>query len=72
MYAAAWNYQIEQTKFTPSTADAAAHIELNNQTQTSNNWRAAAQADENLGNSIVNDIMSYGQSVQSQRATLKN
>jgi len=30
MYAAAWNYQIAQTKYTPATATAPAHIELDN------------------------------------------
>lgn len=49
MYAAAWNYQIEQTQFTPSTATTPASIKLNNATQASTNWRSAAQADENLG-----------------------
>ena len=50
MYAAAWNYQIEQTHFTPSTATSPASIEQTNATQAGNNWRSAAQADENLGN----------------------
>lgn len=31
MYAAAWNYQIAETKYTPATETAPAHIELNNQ-----------------------------------------
>ena len=50
MYAAAWNYQIEQTHFTPSTATSPASIQQTNATQAGNNWRSAAQADENLGN----------------------
>jgi len=50
MYAAAWNYQIEQTHFTPSTATAPASISQTNATQAGNNWRSAGQADENLGN----------------------
>jgi len=48
MYAAAWNYQVAETKFTPATDAAPAHLELNNAVKVSNNWRAAAQADEDL------------------------
>ena len=49
MYAAAWNYQVAQTKYTPATNAKAAHFELENAGKVSNNYRAAAQADQDLG-----------------------
>lgn len=45
MYAAAWNYQIAETKFTPATDAHPAHIKLERPLEVSNKWRAAAQAD---------------------------
>lgn len=56
MYAAAWNYQVAESKFTAATEKAPAHIELEDPKGVSNKWRAAAQADENLGKDIVADI----------------
>ena len=46
MYAAAWNYQIAETKFTKATDTHPAHIDLANPQAVSNKWRAAAQADQ--------------------------
>lgn len=56
MYTAAWNYQVAQTKFTPASAKGPAHIEMNNQQAVSNNYRAAAQADEDLWKGIRGDV----------------
>jgi len=72
MYAAAWNYQVSQTKFTPATAQAPAHIELENPQQVSNNFRAAAQADQDLGQHIVADVQNFRNATAPARATLRN
>lgn len=45
MYAAAWNYQVAQTKFTAADASHPATFELENAQAVSNNWRNATQAD---------------------------
>lgn len=70
MYAAAWNYQIANTKFTRATAQHPAHIELENPQQVSNNFRAAAQADEDLGRNIISDVKNYSREIQPAKAEL--
>jgi hypothetical protein len=72
MYAAAWNYQVAETKFTPATAATPAHIELNNPVKVSNNWRAAAQADENLHEEVRSDIHRYTDAIRPAQGVLKN
>lgn len=52
MYAAAWAYQVANTKYTPASAKGPATFELQKPQQVSNNYRAAAQADEDLGDKI--------------------
>jgi len=59
MYSAAWNMQIAETKFTPATATAPASIKLDNSSKVTGAYRVAAQADQNLGNDIIGDIMNY-------------
>lgn len=71
MYAAAWNYQIAQTKFTKGTATAPPSIELNNPDKVSDNFRAAAQADQDLGKDIMGDLKTYGQQIKPAKAELK-
>jgi hypothetical protein len=56
MYAAAWNYQVAESKYTAATEAKPASIELQDPKGVSNKWRAAAQADEDLGKDIVSDI----------------
>lgn len=70
MYAAAWNYQIANTKFTRANAQHPAHIELENPVQVSNNFRAAAQADQDLGRDIVGDIQNYKREIRPANAEL--
>jgi len=72
MYAAAWNYQIAETKFTPASATGPAHVELQNPVKVSNNYRAAAQADQDLGNTIKSDIAHFNQAITPARNVLKN
>ena len=71
MYAAAWAYQVENSKFTPATAKGPATIELEKPQQVSNNWRSAAQADEDLGGKIMGDIKNFNTNVKAQREILK-
>lgn len=59
MYAAAWNYQVAETKYTPATDSAPAHIELENAKEVSDNYRAAAQADQDLWEDIGSDLANY-------------
>jgi hypothetical protein len=72
MYAAAWNYQVAETKFTPATDAAPAHLELNNSVKVSNNWRAAAQADEDLQHRQQQDVKDYMVDIKPAQGILKN
>jgi len=44
MYAAAWNYQIAQVKYTPATATQAGHFDLSNNAEITNRWEAVDNA----------------------------
>merc|ERR1719263_218026 len=70
MYAAAWNYQVAESKFTAATEKAPAHIELEDPKGVSNKWRAAAQADEDTGKDIIGDIKAYGKAIAPAKAEL--
>ncbi len=72
MYKAAWDYQIQSSKYTKATETAPATIKLENPKDVSNKWRAAAQADENLGNKEVKDIEDFLKATSADRTTLKN
>jgi len=59
MYAAAWNMQIKNTVFVPATETQAPRVFLKNQDGISDSYRAAAQADQNLGKDMVTDAMKF-------------
>ena len=44
MYAAAWNYQIAQVKYTPATSTQAGHFDLSNNAEITNRWEAVDNA----------------------------
>jgi len=71
MYAAAWSYQVAETKFTQATNTAPAHIELQNADKVSDNWRAAAQADEDLAARERGDVMDYVKAIRPANEELK-
>jgi len=60
MFAAAWNMQIANTKFIPASEIQASSIHLDNPNGVSDAFRAAAQADQNLGKDVIGDAMAYG------------
>lgn len=72
MYKHAWNYQMAHSKYTPATPTAPATVKLEDPQAVSNQWRAAAQADENLGNEEVRDIEEFIRATKAERQNLKN
>lgn len=72
MYKAAWDFQIQHSKFTPATQTAPATIELEDPVAVSDQWRTAAQADENLGDEEVRDIEEFIRATRAERSALKD
>lgn len=72
MYAAAWNYQVAQTKYTAADASHPATFELEDAQSVSDNWRSAAQADQDLGNRMMGEVKNFYNQTQPARNTLKN
>merc|ERR1719263_699242 len=71
MYAAAWNYQVAESKFTAATEAKPAHIELQDPKGVSNKWRAVYEANDGLEKDIFADIQAYGKGVAPAGAQLK-
>merc|ERR1719263_2100854 len=71
MYAAAWNYQVAESKFTAATEAKPAHIELQDPKGVSNKWRAVYEANDGLEKDIFADIQAYGKAIAPAKAQLK-
>jgi len=52
--------QIKNTVFVPATKIQAPRVFLKNEDGVSDAFRAAAQADQNLGKDVIGDAMAYG------------